>query len=141
MILLLLLPPPPPPPPTTTTTTDDDNTRRTIITMIIMKKERRDSRFQLSPDDAWNCLQHERSSGPGAIVLKSRANTSGAYHVQHTVYHVVQSDSSAFKLDRVDTALVFSEYRWLKPLVDEGGEETGVPEEKPPTTSYRNATD
>ena len=35
--------------------------------------QRRYSRFLQSPHSATNCLQHARSSGPGAIVCKSRA--------------------------------------------------------------------
>ena len=37
--------------------------------------------FLQSPHSAANCLQHVRSSGPGAILC----NTSSAYHVQHVV--------------------------------------------------------
>ena len=45
--------------------------------------------------------------------------------------HVVQRDSPAIKFDRVEIAFVLAFFYWLKPLTDEGGEETGVPEKTP----------
>ena len=77
-----------------------------------------------------NCLQHARSSGQGAIVCKSRANTSWAYHVQHVCY-VARWDSSSVWFDRVEIAFTLAEYRWLKPLTDEKGEKPEYPEKKP----------
>ena len=56
-----------------------------IIIIIIMKKIIMIMMIALknSPHCAANRLQHVRSSGPGAIVCKSRA--SSAYHVQRVV--------------------------------------------------------
>ena len=50
-----------------------------IIIIMALKGTIRD--FLQSPHCAANRLQHVHSSGPGAIVFKSRANTSSAYHV------------------------------------------------------------
>ena len=48
---------------------DDDNNNNNNNNRI----ERRNSRYLGSSHCAANCLQHVRSSGPGAIVCKSRA--------------------------------------------------------------------
>ena len=58
-------------------------------------------------------------------------NTLGAYYVQHSTGHMVQRNSSAVKFDRVEIVVVLALFHWLKPLRDEGGEETGVPGENP----------
>ena len=44
---------------------------------------------------------------------------------------MVQRDSSATKFDRVEIAFILALLHWLKPLTNEGGEETGVSEENP----------
>ena len=93
-----------------------------IIIIIAMRGAMRD--FLQSPHCAANCLQHVRSSGLGAIVCKARANTSSAYHVQPAACHLVRRDSSAIKFDRVEIAFILPLFYWLKPLTDEGGEET-----------------
>ena len=56
--------------------------------------------------------------------------------MQHVVCHVVRRDSSAIKFVRVEIAFILVLFYWLKPLTDEGGEETGVPR-KTLTTSFR----
>ena len=56
------------------------------------------------------------------------------------VCHLVRRDSSAFKFDRVDIAFILALFYWLKPLTDEGGEETGVPGEIPWRRACNNFT-
>ena len=56
--------------------------------------------------------------------VKIMWNTSGGYRVQHVVCPVVQRDCSAVRPDRVGIASVLALFHWLKPLTDEGGEET-----------------
>ena len=58
-------------------------------------------------------------------------NTSSAYHVEHVVCHVVGRDSSAIRFDRIEIAFILALSYFLKPLTDEGGEETRVPGENP----------
>ena len=42
---------------------------------------------------------------------------------------MIWRDGSAIKFDRVEIAFTFALFYWLKPLTDEGGEETRVPGE------------
>ena len=70
--------------------------------------------------------------------VKITCNTSNVYHMQH-VCHLVQRDSSA-KFDRVEIAFILAWLYWLKPLTDEGGEETRVPGENPWWRASENAT-
>ena len=72
-----------------------------------------------------------RSSGPGCDHLQITCNTSSAYHVQPAICHSVRMDSSAIKFDRVEITFISASFYGLKPLTDEGGEETGVPGENP----------
>ena len=51
--------------------------------------------------------------------------------MQPAVCHLVRRDSSAVTFDRVEIAFILALFYWLKPLTDEGGEETGVPGENP----------
>ena len=51
--------------------------------------------------------------------------------MQHVMCHLVRRDSSAVKSDRVEIAFILALFYWLKPLNNEGGEETRVPGEKP----------
>ena len=51
--------------------------------------------------------------------MQITCNTLGAYHVQHVVHHMVGKDSSAPKLERVDTAFILAVFHWLKPLTSE----------------------
>ena len=67
----------------------------------------------------------------GCSCVQVTCNTSSTYHVQHVVCRVVQRDNSAIKFDRVEIAFVFTLFYWLKPLTDEGGDETRVPGENP----------
>ena len=63
--------------------------------------------FYNSPHNAANCLQHVRSSGPGAIVCKSRATHRALIMCKcHVTCHLVQRDSSVIKFDRVETAFI-----------------------------------
>ena len=68
-----------------------------VIIIIALKGAIRD--FLQSPHCAANRLQHVRSSGPGAIVCKSRAT-------RRVTCHVVRRDSSAIKYDRVEIAFI-----------------------------------
>ena len=105
-----------------------------------IRTERRNSRCLQSSHCATNCLQHVRSSGPGRIRVKITCKTSSTCHVQHAVCHLVRRDSSAFKSDRVEIAFILTLFYCLKPLTDEGGEETGVPREKSRRRASENAT-
>ena len=69
-----------------------------IIIIIAFKGAIRD--FLQSPHSAANCLQHARSSGPGAIVCKSRATHRALITCKcHVTCHLVRRDSSAIKFD------------------------------------------
>ena len=58
--------------------------------------------FLQSPHSAANCLQHTRSSGPGAIVCKSHATHRVLIKCKcHVRCFLVRRDSSAIKFDRV----------------------------------------
>ena len=76
-----------------------------IIIIITFKGAIRD--FSQSPHSAANCLQHVRSSGPGAIVCKSRATHRALIMCKcHVTCHLVRRDSSAIKFDRVEIAFI-----------------------------------
>ena len=76
-----------------------------IIIIIAFKGAIRD--FRQSPHSAANCLQHARSSGPGAIVCKSRATHRALIMCKcHVTCHLVRRDSSAIKFDRVEIAFI-----------------------------------
>ena len=76
-----------------------------IIIIIAFKGAIRD--FLQSPHSAANCLQHARSSGPGAIVCKSRATHRALMtRKRHVTGHLVRRDSSAIKFDRVEIAFI-----------------------------------
>ena len=63
--------------------------------------------FLQSSHCAANCLQHVRSSGPGAIVCKSRVTHRGLITCKsHVTCHFVRRDSSAIKFDRVKIAFI-----------------------------------
>ena len=73
-------------------------------------------------------LRHELSTThmlkwPGHSHMQITCNTLNAYHVQHVMCHVVRRDSTAIKFDRLEIAIIFALFYWLKPLTDEGGEE------------------
>ena len=76
-----------------------------IIIIITFKGTIRD--FLQSPHSAANRLRHVRSSGPGAIVCKSRATHTAFITCKcHVTCHLVRRDSSAIKFDRVEIALI-----------------------------------
>ena len=76
-----------------------------IIIIITFKGAIRD--FLQSPHSATNCLQHVRSSGPGAIMCKSRATHRALITGKcHVTCHLVRRDSSAIKFDRVEIAFI-----------------------------------
>ena len=60
------------------------NHNNIIIIIIAFKGTIR--HFLQSPHSAANCLQHERSSGPGRNRVQITCNTSSAYHVQVSCY-------------------------------------------------------
>ena len=69
---------------------------------------------------------------PGRNRVQITCTTSSV----NVVCHLVLRDSSAIKFDRVEIAFIAALFYWLKPLTDEGGEETGVPGRKTLTTSF-----
>ena len=78
-----------------------------IIIIIIIAFKGAIQDFLQSPHSAANCLQHVRSSGPGAIVCKSRARHRALITCKcHVTCHLVRRDSSAIKLDRVEIAFI-----------------------------------
>ena len=59
------------------------------------------------PHSAANCLQLVRSSGPCAIMCKSRATHRTLITCKcHVTCHLVRRDSSAIKFDRVEIAFI-----------------------------------
>ena len=78
-----------------------------IIIMIIAFKGAIRDFFLQSPHSAANCLQHARSSGPGAIVCKSRATHRVLITCKcHVTCYLVRRDSSAIKFDRVEIEFI-----------------------------------
>ena len=76
-----------------------------IVIIIAFKGAIRD--FLQSPHSAANCLQHVRSSGPGAIVCKSRTTNRALITCKrHVTCHLVRRGSSAVKFDRVEIAFI-----------------------------------
>ena len=91
-------PPPPPPPP---------RTNNNIIIIIIAFKGAIRDFFLQSPRSAANCLQPVRSSGPGAIVCKSRATHRALITCKcHVTCHLVRRNTSAIKFGRVEIAFI-----------------------------------
>ena len=85
--------------------TEAANYYNIIIIIIAFKGAIRD--FLQSPHSAANCLQHVRSSGPDAIVCKSRATHRTLITCKcHVTCHLVRRDSSAVKFDRVEIAFI-----------------------------------
>ena len=83
-----------------------------IIIIIAFKGAIRD--FLQSPHSAANCLQHVRSSGPGAIVCESRATHRARITCKcHVTCHLVRRDSSAIKFDRVEITFIWALFCWL----------------------------
>ena len=83
-----------------------------LIIIIAFKGAIRD--FLQSPHSAANCLHYARSSGPGAIVCKSRATHRALITCKcHVTRHLVRRDSSAIKFDRVEIAFIWALFYWL----------------------------
>ena len=83
-----------------------------IIIIITFKGAIRD--FVRSPHSATNCLQHVRSSSPGAVMCKSHATHWVLIMCKcHVTCHLVWRDSSAVKFDRVEIAFIWSLFCWL----------------------------
>ena len=76
---------------------------------------------------ATSCLQHVRSSGQGAIVC----NTSGTYHVQHVMCHMVWRDNSAIMFDRVSITFLLASFYWLNHVPLKEGRTRECPEKTP----------
>ena len=75
-----------------------------IIIIITFKGAIRD--FLPSPHSAANCLQHARSSGPGATVCKSHATHRALITCKcHVTCHLVRRDSSAISLTELKSHL------------------------------------
>ena len=112
-------------------TTKGWKTRPIIIIIIItFKGAIRD--FLQSPHSAANCLQCARSSGPGAIVCKSRATHQALITCKcHVTCHLVQRDSSAIKFDWVEIAFIWAYFvGWvIKPMKE--GRKPEYPEKTP----------
>ena len=76
-----------------------------MMMIIAFKGAIRD--FLQSPHSAANCLQHVCSSGPGAIVCKSRATHRVLITCTcHVTCHLIRRDSSAIKFDRVEISFI-----------------------------------
>ena len=61
----------------------------------------------LPPHSAANRLQHIRSSGPGAIVCKSRATHRALITCKcHVTCHLLRRDSSSVEFDRVEITFI-----------------------------------
>ena len=94
--------------------------------MIALKAANRD--FLLTaPQTVFNA--HAQVARRNRMLIT--CNTSGAHHVEYVVCHVVRIDSSATKFDSTYIRFILALFYWLKPLTDEGEEETGVPRENP----------
>ena len=103
-----------------------------IIIIIIITFKGAIGDFLQSPHCAANRLQHVRSSGPGAIMCKSRATHRVRATWQEGTAHL-------FSLTELKSHL--SSFILLaEPLTDAGGEETGVPGEIPWRRASENAT-
>ena len=78
-----------------------------IIIMIIITLKGAIRDFLQSHHSAANCLQHVRSSGPGAIVCKLHAAHRALITCKcHVMCHLVLRDSLAVKFDRVEIAFI-----------------------------------
>ena len=121
---------------TTTTTTnnnnndDDDNN---INNNNNNRIQRRNSRFFLqSPHCTANCLQHIRSSGPGAIVCKSRATHRALITCNMSCYVPRGTKGQlSYQVWQSLNRIYLSFILLAEPLTDKGREETGVPGENP----------
>ena len=78
---------------TTTTTTTAAAAAATTTTAAAATTTTTRIHKRSSPHCAANCLQHARSSGPGAVQIT--CNTSNAYHVQHVVLRATWNEGTA----------------------------------------------
>ena len=97
--------------------------------IIALKGTNRD--FLQSPHCAANCLQNARSSGPRAIVCKSRPTHRELITFNMPCATWYEGAAHLLSLNRVEIAFILVLLYRLKQLTDEGGEETGVPGENP----------
>ena len=67
-------------------------------------------------------------------------NAWGTHHMQHAKRHGVRRDSSDIKFDRDEIAFILALFYCLKPITDEGGEETRAPGENSWWRAPENAT-
>ena len=89
-------------------------TNNHIIIIIIIAFKGAIWDFLQSPDSAANCLQHIRSSGPGAAMCKSRATHRALITCKSpATCHLVRRDSSAIKFDRVEITFIWALFYWL----------------------------
>ena len=89
-------------------------TTTTIIIIIIIAFKGTIRDFLQCPHSAANCLQHIRSSGPGAIVCKSCATHWALITCKcHITCHLVWRDSSAIKFDRIEIKFIWALFYWL----------------------------
>ena len=79
---------------------------------------------------------------PGQHPMQIKCNTLSAYHMQHVVIRATWYEGTAqlLSLTELKSHLFELYLNWLKPLTDEGGEETGVPEENLRRWASENAT-
>ena len=90
------------------------NTTSSLIIIIIITFKSAIRDFLQSPQSVASCLQHVRSSGPGAIVCKSRATHRAHITCKcHVTCHLVRRDSSAIKFNRVEIAFIWALFYWL----------------------------
>ena len=104
-----------------------------VIMIIIIAFKGAIRNFLQSPHSAANCLQRVGSSGPGAIVCKSRATHRALITCKcHVTCHLVRRDSSAINFDRVEIAFIWAFYfiGWtMKPMKE--GRKPEYPEKTP----------
>ena len=67
-----------------------------------------------------------RLSGNNCVQITCNSKHIRQLYVQHVLCQVVQRDSSAVKVDRVEIAFDLTLFHWLKQLTNEGGKETRV---------------
>ena len=85
--------------------------------------------FWQSPHSTSKCLPTRTLKLLRHNHVQITCNTSCDYHVHCVICHLVWRDSSAMKFDRNEIAFILALFYWMKPLTDEGGEETGAPGE------------
>ena len=116
--------------------------RSTLLLIIIRRRRRIAFKGAIrdvlqSPHSAANCLQHVRSSGPGAIVCKSRATHRALITCKcHVTCHLVRRDSSAISLTELKSHL-FELYLLAEPLHRRRTGRNRCTRRKPLVTSFR----